>query len=143
MQVRCGRRASGQHKRRQRRQPRVQRVDIVLKAFDLARQHPQAFRLALALGHREVGAEVKQIVLDQTQHRIEIARIRQMQPHNANGGVGLVDGSIGADAQVVFRAALAAAKCRGTVVAGPGVDSIEDDHCLSPFSGPSPTARAW
>ena len=80
-----------------------------LKAFDLAGQHPQPFRFALALGYREIGAEIEQIVLDPAQHRIEIACIGQMQPHNADGGVGLVDGSIGADAQIVFRAAFAAA----------------------------------
>jgi hypothetical protein len=33
-----------------------------------------------------------------------------MQPHNADGGVGLVDGSIGTDAQIVFGTTLAAAE---------------------------------
>ena len=91
-------------------------------------EHPQPLRLALALGHREVGAEIEQIVLDQAEHRIDLARLRQMQPDHADRGVGLVDGSIGGDAQVVFRAAFAAAERRGAVVAGPGVDAIEDDH---------------
>jgi hypothetical protein len=74
----------------------IQGVDVALQPFDLACEHPQALRLALALGHREVGAEIEQIVLDQAQHRIELARLRQMQPHHADRGVGLVDGSIGA-----------------------------------------------
>ena len=53
----------------------VQGVDVALEPFDLARQHPQALRLALALGHREIGAEIEQVVLDQAQHRIEFARL--------------------------------------------------------------------
>ena len=77
------------------RQMRIQAVDVALEALDLARQHPQPFRLALALGHREVGAEVEQIVLDQAQHRVELARLAEMQPHDADRGIGLVDGSIG------------------------------------------------
>src|SRR5258706_11405177 len=130
MQIRRGWRTAGQHKRGQRGQPRIQAVDVVLKAFDLAGQYPQPFRLALALGHREVGAEIEQIVLDQAQHRIKLARVRQMKPHDANGGVGLVDGSIRTDAQIVFRAAFAAAERRGPVIAGSRVDTIENDHCL-------------
>src|SRR5450756_1464546 len=55
-----------------------------------------------------------------------------MQPHNTNGGVGLVNGSIGTDAQIVFRAALAAAERRGAVVPGPCVNTIENDHCPPP-----------
>ena len=57
---------------------------------------------------------------------------RKVQPHHADGGVGLVDGAIGGDAQIVFRAALAAAERSGAVVAGPGIDAVEHDHwrCL-------------
>ena len=51
-----------------------------------------------------------------------------MQPHNANGGIGFIDGSISADAQIVFRAAFAAAERGGAVIAGPRVNAIEDDH---------------
>ena len=55
-------------------------------------------------------------------------RFRQMQPHDADRGIGLVDGAIGGDAQIVFRPALAAAERGGAVIAGAGVDAIEDDH---------------
>ena len=96
----------------------VQRIDVALEPLDLARQHPQPLRLAVALGHREIGAEIEQIVLDQAQHRVEFARLGQMQPHHADGGVGLVHGAIGRDAQIVFRAALAAAERGGAVIAG-------------------------
>ena len=107
------------------------RVSIVaFKPLDLARQHPQALRLALALGHGEVGAEIEQIVLDAPQHRIQFGRIGQMHPHNADRGVGLVHGAIGGNAQIIFRTAFAAAERGGAVIAGPRVDPIKHDHCL-------------
>ena len=96
----------------------LRRVDVALEPLDLAVQHAQPFRLALALRYREIGAEIEQVVLDQAQHRVELACIVQMQPHDADHGVGLVDGSIGGDAQIVFRAAFAAAERRGAVIAG-------------------------
>ena len=70
--------------------------------------------------------------VDPAQHFIEIAPVLQMQPHNTDGGVGLVHGSIGSDAQIMFRAALAVAERRGAVIAGSRVDTIEHDHCPSP-----------
>src|SRR5215210_109955 len=115
----------------------------MLEALYLAREHSQPFRLAFPLRHREVGAEIEQIVLDQAEHRIELARVVEMQPHKADGGVGLVDGSISADAQIVFRAAFAASQGRGAIIAGSRINAIEDDHCSSPFSVPSPRPRAW
>jgi hypothetical protein len=90
----------------------------------------QAFRLALALGHGEVGAKIEQVVLDHAEHRIERS-ILQMHPHDADRGVGLVHGSVGRDAQIVFRAALARAERGGAVIAGARIDAIEHDHvCL-------------
>jgi len=61
-------------------------------------------------GNREVGTEIEQIVLDLPQHRIELGRVGQMQPHDADRGQ-LVSSTVpsGADPQIVFRAALAAA----------------------------------
>ena len=60
-----------------------------------------------------------------------------MQPHHADRGVGLVDGSIGRDTQIVFGAAFAAAERRGAVVPGPGIDAIECNHrkSLRPVTG--------
>jgi hypothetical protein len=45
------------------------------------------------LRHRQIGAEIEQIVLNEAEHGIEIRRRRQMQPRHADGGVGLVDGA--------------------------------------------------
>ena len=103
------------------------RVDVALEPLDLACKQAQPFRLALALGHREVGAEVEQIVLDHAEHRIERG-VLQMHAHDADRGIGLVDGSIGRDPQIVFRTPLARAERGGAVVAGPRIDAIEHDH---------------
>ena len=111
----------------------VQAVDVVLEPFDLAREHPQPLGLAVALGHREIGPEIEQIVLDPAQHRIEFARVAEVQPHHADGGVGLVHGAVGRDAQIVFRAAFAAAERRGAVIAGLGIDAVEYDHWRVPL----------
>ena len=54
--------------------------------------------------------------------------LAKMQPHDADGGVGLVNGSICLDPQIIFRPAFAAAQRRGAVIAGPRVDLIEHDH---------------
>jgi hypothetical protein len=43
-------------------------------------------------------------------------------------GVGLVERAVGGDPQIVFLAPLAGAQSRRAVVAGTGVDLVEDDH---------------
>ncbi len=56
-----------------------------------------------------------------------------MQTGDADGRVGLVDGSIGADAKIVLRAALTAAERGRAVVAGARVNPIENNHSVDPF----------
>jgi len=53
-----------------------------------------------------------------------------MQPRHANRGIGLVDRAVGGNAQIVFRAAFAAAERRGAVVASAGLDAAENDHAI-------------
>src|SRR5665647_750271 len=55
-----------------------------------------------------------------------------MQPDHADRGVGLVHGSIGRDAQIVFGAAFAGPQRGGAIIAGAGVDLVENDHELFP-----------
>src|SRR5438270_13470053 len=97
-------------------------VDIALKTFDLAGQHAQPFRLALAVRYRKVRAKIEQIVLNEAQHRVEVACTGKMQPRDAYGGIGLVDSSIRGHPQIVFRAALAGAKRRGAIITRARVD---------------------
>src|SRR5260370_34857123 len=58
--------------------------------------------LALAGGHPEVGAEIEQIVLDQAQHRIELPRLRQGKPPDANCRGWLRRGFLKTDSRNVF-----------------------------------------
>ena len=51
-----------------------------------------------------------------------------MQPRDADHGIELVDRAIGADARIVFLAALVVAERGRAVVAGAGIDAIENDH---------------
>jgi hypothetical protein len=132
MKVGGGRCAARQHERGQGSELLVQMIDVAFQPLDLARQYPQAFRLALALGHGKVGAEIEQVVLDQAEHRVELARLAKMQAHHADRRIGLVDGSVSRDAQIVFRTALASPERRGAVIAGPRIDAIEHDHWRPP-----------
>ena len=83
MQIGGGRRATRQHEGVQGLKPSVQVIDVALETFDLAREHAQALRLAFALGHGEIGAEIEQVVLNEPQHRIELGRLRQVKPDDA------------------------------------------------------------
>jgi hypothetical protein len=51
-----------------------------------------------------------------------------MKAHHADGGVGFIDGSVGRDAQIEFRPALATAKRCRAVITGSRIDAIEHDH---------------
>ena len=62
---------------------------------------------------------------------LEFARVGQMQARDADHGVGLVDGPIGAHPQIVFWTALARAERGGAVIAGSRVDPIEHDHVFA------------
>ena len=80
----------------------VHRVDLALQPLDLGVDDAQgAFRLAPVLGRAEVGAEIEQVVLDARQHGVGLAL--RVQPGDADDAVGLVDGAVGGDAQVVLR----------------------------------------
>ena len=59
--------------------------------------------------------------------RIERGAVR-VQPHQPERGVDLVDRAVGFDPQVVFLAPGAGAERRRAVVAGAGIDAVEDDH---------------
>ena len=67
--------------------------------------------------------------LDEVNAAIGIAR--GVEPRHADRGIDLVERAIGGDAQVVFLAPLAGAECGGAVVAGAGIDLVENDHGLA------------
>jgi hypothetical protein len=145
--MKCGgaRRATRQHKRPERLQRGIHRVDLTLEAHDLLGHDPQRLvgqRLA-AIGQAQVGAEIEQIVLDAPEHRVDIdggiigwhgsdvchcRGGREVHPRHANRGVGLVDGAVCGDAQAILADALAAAERRRPVVAGAGIDLVQNNH---------------
>src|SRR5713101_7869388 len=51
-----------------------------------------------------------------------------MQAHNPYGRVGLVDRPVTGDAQIVFFAPLAGPERRRAVVAGAGIDAVQNHH---------------
>jgi len=53
-----------------------------------------------------------------------------VQPHQADDGVDLVERAVGLDPQVVFLAPGAGTERSRAVVAGAGIDAIEDDRGL-------------
>src|SRR5262249_20070622 len=79
------------------------------------------------LREAKIGACIEQIVLHVREQPIE-RRIRVVNARQPDCRIELVERAIGGDAQIVFFAPLAAAERRRAVVAGAGVDAVENDH---------------
>ncbi len=60
---------------------------------------------------------IEQIVLDAPKHRIEIGKMGEMEPREAERRIGFVHRAIGFHAQIVLQHALAGAEARRAVVA--------------------------
>ena len=112
----------------------VERVDVLFKAVDLRCQDAQPFSLPVTLRNRQIGAEIEQIILHPSEHGIDERDLRQMKSRDTDRGIGFIDGSVSADAQIVFRAALSAAERGRAVIAGARVDAVENNHRLDPLS---------
>ena len=78
----------------------------------------------LVAGHRQLAAQVEQLVLDGDEQRAHVARQRFGQQH-ADLRVEFIDVAHGLDAQVVLWHAGAVAQAGGAVVAGAGGDLCE------------------
>lgn len=86
--------------------------------------------LRLRLGPAEIGAEIEEVVLDAGQHGLGLAL--GMEAGEAEGRIGLVDGAIGLDPEIVLGNAAAVAQRGPALVAAPGVDLRQLDHRVSP-----------
>ena len=129
-----GRRApSRQDEGSQRLELVIEPVDLGLEPIDLRRgdREPRAARPLALAGRGEIGADVEQVVLDARQRRVERGILRGMQPGDADHGIRLIERAVGGDAQIVFLAPLAGAERGRAVIAGAGVDLVEDDHACS------------
>ena len=130
---RRGGRAARQHEGAQAREVAVEPVDLALQPLDLGID--DAERLVgqglAGLRRREVGAEVEEVVLDAAEHRVELVR-GGVQAGEAEARIGLVDGAVGRDPEVVLRPARAGRERGRAAVAGAGVDAVQNHHdgCL-------------
>lgn len=98
-----GRRAAWQNEGLQRRQVRVEGVDLPLEAFDLDGQDAQGlWRAVLSRRRGEIGAEVEKVVLNASEDRIERLVAGRFQTSEANDGVEFVDIAIGRNARLAL-----------------------------------------
>ena len=133
MQGRRRGRATRQHERAQRLQLGIHLVDFFFQAVHLGLDNPQGFPFGLLAGLRraEVSTEVKKVVLDAPEHRVEDRiRGRGRQSHHADSSIGFINRAIGFDAQVVFRTAFARPQSRCALITGARVNTIENDQCF-------------
>ena len=86
----------------------------------------------------EIGLDVEQVVLDAPQCRIERGIARRVQPDKTDRGIDLVERAVGRDAQIVLLAAVAGAERRRAVVAGAGIDAVQNDHGVLSRAGRKP-----
>jgi hypothetical protein len=131
VQRRRGRRAAGQHERPQRAQLSIHGVDLVLEALDLHFAHAQtlAGTLRSTLRHGQIGADVEEIVLDATQHSVDVGvLVAHVEAGDADRCVGFVDRAVGGYARRVLGYAFPGAERGGASIARAGVDLIENHH---------------
>jgi hypothetical protein len=76
------------------------------------------------------------------QHRVEIGESEVCSACHADAGIGLVDGAIGRDPRSDFSRRAPPTSAGRAVIAGAGVDPVQDDHAFSPFAGVRSTYRA-
>src|SRR3984957_19802397 len=130
MKIRSGRQAAGQDEGSKRLKLGIEPVDLAFEPRNLRGGDGQArptWAFALA-GRRKIGAGVEQIVLNACERRTERGVACGVQARDADGSVGLVKRSVGGDPQIIFLAPLAAAERGRAIVAGAGVDLVEDHH---------------
>ena len=111
----------------------VHGVDLALEPFDLGGDDAQTFARADFLRRGEVGAEIEKIVLDARQHGIEIFAERgAVQTRQCRRRRSLRRSvPMASKREIRLRPPLAGGERAGAVVAGAGVDAVEDDHIAS------------
>ena len=79
----------------------------------------------------QISAKIEKVVLDARQGRVRF--ILRVQPGDAHETVEFVDRPIGFDARIVLCHAVAIAERGIALVAGAGVDLVQDNHQPVPF----------
>src|SRR5262249_8948140 len=108
----------------------VEPIDLPLEPGHLRLGHvePGAGRAFALSRQAKIGLHVEQIVLDAAEQGIEVGVAGRVQAGHPDDRIHLVQGAVGGDPQVVLLAPLAGSQRRRAVVAGAGVDAVEDDH---------------
>ena len=121
------RRPAGEDEARQRLEPRAELVAGPLERGHVVVRDPQAALAVPALGverHRQVGADVEEVVLDAPQQVGQLG-VEPGRDRDADRRPGLVAGAVGPDAQIVLRHPLAVTQRRLPGVAPAGVDAVD------------------
>ena len=133
MQMGGQRGAAGQDEAAQRLQVLVHGVDFGFQPLHLGVSHAQrrVVRLGVVFHVRaaEIGAQVKQVVLDPGQRRIRVPF--GFEAGNAKKGVQLVGRAVGRDPGGVFGHAVAIAEGGVALVAGTRVDFVQNNHAVT------------
>ena len=109
MKMRCRWGARRQNEALQRCQLCIDTVNLRFQPIDLTGHDTERAGIALGcLWCAQIGAKIKQIILDPGEHRT--GRGIDVKPCNADNRICLVNGPVRGDAQVVFRDSAAVAK---------------------------------
>jgi hypothetical protein len=120
--------AAGDHERAQRWQLGVDLVAGVLKPVRVVRPDAQPLPPHPAIcrrRHRQVGADVEQVILHAAQPRREGLGQAGLQQRHADHGIQLIDRAVGLHARVQLGHPAHVAEMRLAVVSEPGVDAGE------------------
>ena len=99
----------------------VHRIDFVFETLDLGGRNAQCAGAAPAVfGRAQIGAEIKQIVLDMAEHCVGFGF--GMEAGDADRGVGFVDGAISGYTEGVLRHTRTVAERGLTAIATTGID---------------------
>ena len=124
---RRGRRAAREHEARERLEPLAQLVAGALERGHVVVGDAQPALAVPPLGverHRQVGADVEEVVLD-AHEQVGQARLEAGRDRHPDGRPGLVAGAVRPDAQIVLRHPLAVPERRLPGVASARVDAVD------------------
>ncbi len=122
--------AARQHKRAQRGEHRIGRVDFAFELIDFSAGNARLFGMDVLRQRRENGAEIEEFVLHALQHSGEARDGGQRFGRNARDadeGIELVHRAVAINTRVIFLDALTADQVSLASVAGACVDAVQSD----------------
>src|SRR4051812_16613986 len=128
VQVRGGGASTRQDERAQRCEVGIEMIDLLLQPLHLRVSDGHTGAAGALRREAEVGFDVEQVVLNACQHGVKGMVGSGVEPRQAEHRVDLVQRAVRSDTQIVFLAPLAAAERGRAVIAGAGVNPVENDH---------------